>query len=230
MFPRFAFVSLLALSASACSTTTFQSTWRNPSARPIRLAGQKVVGLFMSNNPTLRRSAEDAMVRELVARGAQGVPAYTVLDDTEIRDRDSAKRKLESLGFAGAVVMRIVGSRNEYRYEPGAYWTVPRYRHFWGGYWGYGWTTVYEPGYLSVDRVVSVETLVYSFAQDELVWAGISRTVDPKGVDAFISELSSAVANEMTKTGLLASAKPEDDPWSHMGTEIGDRRALIVRR
>lgn len=208
MSTRFAFLCLVALSASGCSTTSFQSTWRNPNARPIKLAGQKVVGLFMNNNPTLRRSAEDAMVRELGARGAQGVPAYTVLDDNEIRDRDSAKRKLESLGFAGAVVMRIVGSQNEYRYEPGTYWTVPRYRRFWGGYWGYGWTTVYEPGYLSVDRVVSVETLVYSFAQDELVWAGISRTVDPKGVEAFIGELASAVAGEMNKAGLLASIEP----------------------
>lgn len=208
MSTRFAFLGLVALSVSACSTTSFQSTWRNPNARPIKLAGQKVVGLFMNNNPTLRRSAEDAMVRELGARGAQGVPAYTVLDDSEIHDRDAAKRKLESLGFAGAVVMRVVGSQNEYRYEPGTYWSVPRYRRFWGGYWGYGWTTVYEPGYLSVDRVVSVETLVYSFAQDELVWAGISRTVDPKGVEAFIGELASAVAGEMTKTGLLASNPP----------------------
>ena len=221
MSARFAFISLLALSVSACSTTTFQSEWRNPNARPIKLAGQKVVGLFMSNDPTLRRSAEDAMVRELNARGAQGVPAYTVLNDEEISDRDSAKRKLESLGFAGTVVMRIVGSQNEYRYEPGTYWTVPRYHRFWGGYWSYGWTTVYEPGYLSVDRVVSVETLVYSFAQDELVWAGISRTIDPKGVQAFIAELASAVAGEMTKAGLLASAKTDDDWGSHVGTAIG---------
>jgi len=221
MSTRVAFLSLVALSVCACSTTTFESKWRNPNARPIKLAGQKVVGLFMNNNPTLRRSAEDAMVRELNARGAQGVPAYTVLDDSEIRDRDAAKRKLESLGFAGTVVMRIVGSQNEYRYEPGTYWTVPRYRYFWGGYWSYGWSTVYEPGYVTVDRVVKVETLVYSFAQDELVWAGISRTVDPKGIESFIGELASAVAGEMTKAGLLASAKPEDDWWSHMGTEIG---------
>jgi hypothetical protein len=221
MCTRFALISLLALAVSACSTTTFQTQWRNPNARPIKLAGQKVVGVFMSGNPTLRRSAEDAMVRELNARGAQGVPAYTVLSDSEILDRDSAKQKLESMGFAGAVVMRVVGSQNEYRYEPGSYWTIPRYRRFWGGYWSYGWTTVYQPGYLSVDRVVSVETLVYSFAQDELVWAGVSRTVDPKGVEAFIAELASAVAGEMTKAGLLARAKPEDDWGQNMGMAIG---------
>lgn len=113
MSQRLMFLGLVALSICACSTTTFETKWRNPNARPIRLAGQKVVGLFMSSNPSLRRSAEDAMVRELNARGAQGVPGYTVLDDSEVRDRDAAKRKLESLGFAGAVVMRIIGSHDD---------------------------------------------------------------------------------------------------------------------
>jgi len=214
MLKNFAFLTLL---ISACATTTFQTTWRNPNARPIKLNGQKVVGLFISNNPTIRRRAEEAMARELTARGAQGVPAYTVLDDTEIRDRDAAKSKLESLGFAGVVVMRIVGRETQYRYEPGYWWTVPHYRHFWGGYWGHGWTTVYTPGYLDVDRIVSVETLVYSFEQDELVWAGISRTIDPAGIDSFIAELANAVIKEMAKEGLLAMQ--EGDLGSQGGTD-----------
>jgi hypothetical protein len=216
MLKSLAFATLL---VSACATTTFQTTWRNPEAKPIKLAGQKVVGLFISNKPALRRTAEDAMAREITARGAQGVPAYTVLDDTEIRDRAAAKAKLASLGFSGVVVMRIVGRETQYRYEPGYWWTVPHYHHFWGGYWGYGWTTVYEPGYLDVDRIISVETLVYSFVQDELVWAGISRTIDPAGIDSFVSELARAVTKEMAKEGVLASA--EDDWGSHIGSELG---------
>jgi len=66
----------------------------------------------------------------------------------------------------------VVGRERQVSYEPGVVWVGPHYRRFWGGYWGYGWGTVYEPGYLREDKVVSVETLVYSFEQDELVWAG----------------------------------------------------------
>ncbi len=191
-----------ALITFACATTTFQSTWRSPDARPLKLSGKKVVGVFVSKDETLRRRAEDAMAREISARGAQGVPAYTVLTDEEVRDRDAAKAKLEQLGFSGAVVMRVIGTQTRYTYEP-AYWARPYYHHFWAGYWGWGWGTVWAPGYLVADKIVSVETLVYSLEQDELVWAGVSRTVDPNQIDPFIAELAAAVTKQMVKDGLL---------------------------
>lgn len=193
---------LATLTTLACSTTTFESTWRDPAARPVQLAGKKVVGIFMTNRPTIRRRAEDAMAAEISARGAQGVPAYTVLSDEEVKDPDVSKAKLEKLGFSGAVTMRVVGRETQYTYQP-AYWAGPYYHRFWGGYWGWGWGTVYAPGYLIADRVVRVETLVYSLDQDLLIWAGISRTVDPEHVEGFINELATSVTKQMEKDGLL---------------------------
>ena len=194
------------LAALACATTTFQSTWRSPDARPLRLAGRKVAAVFLSKDPALRRRAEDAMAREISARGAQGVPSYTFLSDAEIKDREAAKAKAESLGFAGAVVMRIVGKETQYTYEPGVVWVGPHYHHFWGGYWVWGWGSVWEPGYLAVDRIVKVETLVYSLEQDQLVWAGVSKTIDPGKIESFIAELATAVSKQMEKDGLFARA------------------------
>ena len=55
----------------------------------------------------------------------------------------------------------------------------------------------------TLDKVVKVETLVYSLVQDQLVWAGVSRTVDPARIDDFITELAAAVTNQMAKEGLL---------------------------
>ena len=54
------------------------------------------------------------------------------------------------------------------------------------------------------DKIVSVETLVYSLEQDQLVWAGVSRTVDPTQIDPFIAELATVVTRQMAKDGLLA--------------------------
>jgi hypothetical protein len=197
------FIALSFAAASGCATTTFQSTWRAPGARPLQLNGKKVVGLFVSKNPGTRRIAEDAMAREISIRGAQGIPAYTVLSDEEIQNREQAQKKLDGLGFAGGVVMRVVGRETQYRYEPG-YWSgYPHYRRFWGGYWAWGWGHVYEPTYLTVDHIVTVETLVYSFEQDELVWAGVSRTLDPTHLDAFIAELAEGVSKQMARDDLL---------------------------
>src|SRR5262249_31600762 len=55
----------LALLVWACSTTTFQSTWKAPDVTPLRLEGKKVAAVFMTRNPAARRRAEDAMAREI---------------------------------------------------------------------------------------------------------------------------------------------------------------------
>jgi hypothetical protein len=196
-------LAALVVAALACSTTTFESTWRAPDARPVTLTGKKVVGLFMSKSPAKRRVAEDAMAREITARGAMGVPAYTVLSDDEIKDQEQVRAKLDGLGFSGVVVMRVVGRETQYGYQPDTVWVRPYYRSFWGGYWRWGWGAVYEPGYLTVDKIVRVETLVYSLEQDKLIWAGVSRTVDPARLDDFIGELAKAVSDRMRKDGIL---------------------------
>jgi hypothetical protein len=191
-----------ALFSFACATTTFQSTWKAPDAQPLRLTGQKVAAVFVSRNPSIRRRAEDAMAREITARGARGIPSYTVLSEDRIRDIEAAKGVFEREGFAGAVVMRVTGTETQYTVEPG-YWAGPRYAHFWGGYWGWGWGTVWEPGYLTADKIVSVETLVYSLRQDKLIWAGRSKTIDPQHIDDFVGELAQAVTSQMEKDGVF---------------------------
>ena len=99
--------------------------------------------------------------------------------------------------------MRVVGRESDADYVPGgAVWIRPHYHHFWG-YWGWGWGSVWEPGYLRVEKVVKVETLVYSVTQDELIWAGVSKTVDPSHVDDLVSDLAKAVTDQMEKAGLL---------------------------
>ncbi|HLJ73451.1 MAG TPA: hypothetical protein VKU62_02615 [Thermoanaerobaculia bacterium] len=201
-------LAALALTVAGCSTTTFQSTWRSPDTHPVQLRGQKVAAVFVTRDPILRRRAEDAMAREITMRGAEGVPSYTFLSDRDVRDRDIAKEKAESLGFSGAVVMRIVGTDTAYTHTPrGVVWIESPYRHLWGGYWGWGWATVWEPGYLARDRVVKIETLIYSLAQDQLIWASVSRTFDPGRIEDVIAELAKAVSDRMAHEGLLTQAQ-----------------------
>lgn len=199
------FAAATMLLGAACATTTFESTWKNHDARPIHLSGRNVVTVFVSHDPLLRRQAEDAMAREVTARGAIGVPAYTFLSDAEVMDRDTAKAKTEARGFAGAVVMRVVGSETLYS-QPHAdvLWLGPEYRRFWGGYWSMGWDTAQQAGVLSVSRVVKMETLVYSLEQDLLVWGGVSRTFDPGRIEDFIAEVAGAVSKQMAGEGVFA--------------------------
>jgi len=197
----------LALASAACSATTFESTWHSPEARPVRLPGRKVVGVFIALNPAVRHRAEDAMAREISARGAEGIPAYTVLSDEEARDQDASRAKLERMGFAGVVVMRVAGSETRYSAEPTVVWAQPEYRHLWNGYWKWGWGRVDEPATHAADRIFKVETLVYSLEQNLLIWAGVSRTVDPDRVEGLVRDLARAVTEGMARDGLLGPAR-----------------------
>jgi hypothetical protein len=196
-------VVTVAVAAAACASTSFVSTWRNPAAQPGSFQGKKVAALIVSKEEGVRYGAEDALARELSARGVVGVPAYTIVPKELIQDKDRAKEFMEKAGVAGVVAMRVVGKDKQITSTPGAYWGTPYYSSFWGpGYWGWGWGGVYDPGYLRTDTIVTVEILVYSLEQDKLVWAGQSETTNPSKVGPFIEELTAKAAAEIKKQGL----------------------------
>jgi len=202
---RSAAVVAAAAAAFACGSTTFNTTWKNPEAQPLSFqAGDKVLGMVVSANEATRRGAEEALAREISARGLQGVPANSVIPDDATRDKDRAKAAAEKAGAAGVVVMRAVAKDQKVSSSPSTMYMSPYYRGFWGGgFYGYGWGMAYDPGYIRTDTILSVETLIYDLRQDKLVWAGQSQTTNPSKVDALIKELVGASAQQLRKQGLV---------------------------
>ena len=194
-------LSLLAGTA-ACATTSFQSTWKAPDAQPVVLSGQKVVAFVLTKNAATRRSAEDALAREITAGGAQGIPSYTLVADAAASDEAKAKAQMEASGAEGVVVMRPVDTSKEV--VATSTYAGPMYGPYWGGYYGYGWGGAWGGGVdVRTNTIVTVETLVYSLKQNKLIWAGQSNTTNPTKVDGFVKELATAARREMKKAGLL---------------------------
>jgi len=183
---------------AGCAATTLESTWTNPQAKPISF--QRTLVVFMSPNEATRRSAEDRLVARIGPQ--RSAPSYTLLTKAEIDDVEKAKQKVRAAGFDGAVVMRVIGKREEVSYQPPAY-----YDRYWGGYYARGWGSVYDPGYLRTDTIVSVETNVYSLADDMLIWSGVSESFDPRSTTAMVDSVADAAAEEMRSRGLLAANK-----------------------
>jgi hypothetical protein len=190
---------------AACASTSFVSTWRAPDARPGTFQGKPVVAVFVSDNEALRRSVEDELARQLTARGAMGIAAYTIIPTAEIRDEAKAKARLASSGAEGVVALRLVSRDQETSMGPATYYNATPYTGVWGGaYWSTGWSGVYEAGStVRTDTVLLVQTHVYSLEQNKLVWAGESRTTNPDNATALVKELVGKVAAEMKKAGLV---------------------------
>lgn len=202
---RFAIVLTGCLTLFACASDPFVSSWKAPDATPLEFKGSKVAAVVMMKNEASRRAAEDSLAREITARGAVGVPMYTIFPEGKPESEGAARAALEKAGVAGAVVMRPVGVEKEVSSTPTAY-SGPMYSGYYGGFYGHGWGATWGPpsgGEIRTDTIVVVETLVYSLKQNKLVWGGQSRTTNPKNVDSLVVKLSAAAAKELEKQGLI---------------------------
>lgn len=197
-----ALLVLVALLAGACSSTRVVSVWRAPDSGSFVVSGKKVATLVMTKNEARRRSAEGILARRLSADGVQAVPSFTLIPQREVRNEERARRALKDAGVDVVVTMAVVDRESQTSYSPG-YWTAyPRYRGFWGWY-GWGWGAVYEPPRRYTNRVVSVETLVYSLSTDKLVFAATSKTANPDGAEDLYDSVADRVVDEMRESGIL---------------------------
>ena len=197
---RIALLSIALALAAGCAATKLVSQWRDPATTQVKFT--KVLAVMMSPEMLTRRSAEDTLVRILGPDRA--VASYMVFPGEKAPEQEAAKALLREKGFEGVVILRPVDSRTEVQYVPGTVSYAPTYGSLWGpGYWGYGWGSVYEPGYVTQNTIVRVETVVYDLKQDKLIWASQTDSTNPTGLEKMVSEIAEATAFAIKKQGLV---------------------------
>lgn len=194
-------VSVLAGGISLTAKTKFQSVWKAPDAATVSFAGAKIAALVIDTDDSLRVAGEEALVRELDARGMQGIASYRMMPKELAKDPAQAKVWYEKAGVQGVVAFRVVNDDRRKTVVP-SMWTTEYYQSFWG-YYGYSWGAVYTPGYVRNERIISLETLIFSVPKNALVWAGLSVTDDPKEGTKVVAEVVKEAVAEMRKQGLV---------------------------
>ena len=191
----------LAVGLTALVGDDFVSPWKAPGAGPMDFAGRKVAGVLIVDDDSLRISAEEALAREISARGPNGVPAYRIIPKEELKKKDAARGWFERAGVQGLVILRPVQTDVEKVYSS-AMWVSGYYGNAWD-YWGYGWGAAYPLGKAREQRTITVETLLYDLSNGAPIWAGVSRTTDPKDVQSYMKRLASDVVKQLEKEGLV---------------------------
>jgi hypothetical protein len=196
------FTSMLALACTVCvagcygTTTSFEQVWRAPSANLGSV--QRVVTYYDSHDGAMRRNIEDAMARKFAQRGMRAVPAYSVLADPELQDRQRMKATLAAKGFDGVIEIRLVSTENYPGDTYASGW--PGYDGY--GYWGTSWPYAYD-NYVFDSPVVRVETSLYSLHDNQLVWSARSKTVDADDTNEVIDEVTTLVASTLDRRSTL---------------------------
>ena len=178
-----------AVATLGCASTGMSRTWTDPSAKGASLS--KVAVVCMTHDLGLRRLAEDTMAWQLV--GAQAVASYRALGDLDPNQREVVEAKLKQVGFQGMLVMRIADvSKHANPAMSGGF-------AFYGSLAG----PIAEAPSLQTDAVVHMVSDLYSLRENKLIWSGISRTFDPASANAFMADVSKAVAKSIQKDRLV---------------------------
>jgi hypothetical protein len=187
--------------AAFAASNEFVSTWKAPGAAGMSFAGRKVAAVLIVDDQNLRVSAEEALAREISARGPVGVPSYRIIPREELASKDAAKGWFERAGVSGLMVLRLVQTETEKVYSS-ALWVSGYYNYAWD-YWGYGWANVYPIGKARDEHTITVEVLLYDLSKGTPLWAAVTRTKDPKDVQSYMTKLSANVVKRLEKDGLV---------------------------
>ena len=180
----------------------FVNVWKSPEVARLNFAGKKVAALVITDNQSLQMSGEEALTRELTARGVTGTPTYRFVPREELKSAETARGWFERAKVEGVVALRPVRAEKGREYTA-VVWSSGYYPSFWG-YYGYGWSSAYVTPLGGRDTTtITVETLVYDLTRDQLVWAATSETKDPKNLQDFVKDLVKGAVNEMKKMKLV---------------------------
>jgi hypothetical protein len=194
----FAILMIVPLLGACYHKTQLAATWRDPSAPPLHF--QHGVAVFATSDEALRRSVEDKLASEF----SNMTPSYRVVATVDsTTSRADAASQLRAAGFDGAIIMRVTDVTLQPNYVPGAYWYDRPYGF--AGYWGASWATPYDPGYIVADKIVTIETQIYSLANDKLIFAARSETTNAKDAKALTDSVIRHIRQQLQKDGLLAA-------------------------
>lgn len=167
-----------------------------------------VVSLFQSFDT--RRFFEDAIVKQLEARGVEAVASTSMMDGRTPLNRETV---LEQVGRANSDAVLVTelldvatSSRLRDRRPEATYNVRPTYYY---NVWSVDLTEYSEPKALEAKHALTMATQVFSVSTREPVWtieshSELFRNVNQQFSGTSITAEASAIANAMKRDGLLA--------------------------
>ena len=187
----------------SAQTAKLKSSWVAPGVGPMSYAGKKVAAIAITSDLSVKMSAEEAMAREITARGPQGIAAYRTIPTELLADKDKAQQWFTKTGVAGAITIRVVNVDTTKEYS--SVIVGASYYQTFATYYDYGIATIIPIGNPKERTTYAIETLLYDIAGGgKLLWAGVSETTDPRNIGKFVEGLAKAVVSDLEKKKLIA--------------------------
>ena len=188
---------VMGMSLWACSgSSVVTSSWKDPQSLIYGDSLNKVMVGVLSFSEHTRRKVED----RISLYHNSFIPSYQVLVTKEILlDTAVSKAILERQGFDGAVIFWLVDKEKKTTYVEGQ--VYPNY-YYWDHHAMY-WTNYHDPGYYQTDVTYVIETIVYSFDRDALIWTSHTSIENPESLEEGIDKVLDSIIEKMNADSLF---------------------------
>jgi hypothetical protein len=190
------FILTLYCLLSACATTKLTDVWSEPSFSDAPFKKILVIGL--TDDDMKRRLFEQTFVENLQSLNVEAQPGYLYLPADAKPEKETVTRAIEGKGFDAVLITHYKGTDEESIFVPGS--------TYYGrsGYSGY-YNTYRRPGYYSKKTTIYLQTNLYRTADEKLLWAARSETINPTSKTEAIDSFSKAVMKKLEKGGYVQS-------------------------
>ena len=190
------------------SSTKLVMSWKNPGFFPTKKL-HRVLALGFSNRVEIRADFEDALAAELASKGLEAVAGNTILlrpAGTKL-DLNYLREQIQANQIEAVIVSRLIKVDTAVTHIPGAEYVMPfPYYNAFYDYYGTLYPVVCSPDYLEKEKKVRVETnlyYVYGERDGQLIWTGLTDTLNRSDVHKAIPGLVNLVVTRMQKEEAL---------------------------
>ena len=199
VFPVF---TLLLFFSCSATTTSIIGEWQPDNYEKGSIISVMVLGIFSKDKPLLRRNFEDGITQAFLNDGIKATPSMDHMPYDVTVDSTTLEKYIKDLQVDAVVVSRLISVDQKRDYQSGYLYTIP-FDYYYGFYGLYYTGIAYanSSGYLSQDVVVVLETNIYDTKSKELIWSGISETLEPDKASDVIYSFGETLVSKLKKEG-----------------------------
>ncbi len=196
------FTFLLSLLSCSSTKTDIIGEWQPDNLKKGSLKNVLILGIFSLDKPLLRRNFEDGITKAFNDDGVNATPSMDHMPYDVKIDSTTFEKYFKDLNLDAVVVSRLISVDQKRDFQSGYLYTVP-FNYYYGFYSYYyaGIAYANSSGYLSQDVVVVLETNIYDTTDKQLIWSGISETMDPNKASDVINSFGETLVAKLKKEG-----------------------------
>ncbi len=187
------------LTSCASTSTNMQSSWQKPQSSFHLNSAGKVLVVAMTDNAEQRRTIEEAYARQL----SNATPSYAYFN-SPIRQvsQSAAVQQLNADNYGAAIVIRLADHSVSGSKRKTSVSVNPSLYYGFGHNFSAGVGVSLHPGYNTRKDNYDIQTSVYEFPSEDLVWSGSTLATNPNDISSMSNSLASEVFSQLRTDGV----------------------------